>query len=179
MGKGRALGLISCGWQIAASVSADPAQAADNIKHLELECCRLPISASRLGHLAKHFVAIQRDVVGLLDGLLCHLLAVQVELDFLWRDADVELVEAPMENPLHLLLIKRGSLGLSSGVLVVERDCFAGRVEGDPDLGVVVFVCNLPDIKRFSGCVGQEAEEQDDSVRRWKTLRMDLFGGLV
>lgn len=56
-------------------------------------CCRLPLSASRLDHLAKHFIAVQRDVVGLLDGLLCHLLAVHVELDFLWRDGDVELQE--------------------------------------------------------------------------------------
>lgn len=38
----------------------------------------------------------------------------------------VYLVEAPVENPLHLLLIKGGSLDLSSGVLVVECDCFAG-----------------------------------------------------
>lgn len=38
----------------------------------------------------------------------------------------VYLVEAPMENTLHLLLIKHGSLDLSSGVLIVERDCFAG-----------------------------------------------------
>lgn len=183
-----------CGWQVAASVSADPAQAADNVEHLELElhnrrggknivgcykwlpftmkmrtvenrqqwaplrirkmegfhpssshweqlklncasthkrfwifilwkvvrcsskrvfpepsqfltsfssffyfyfayCCRLPLSASRLDQLAKHFIAIQSDVVGLLDGLLCHLLAVHVQLDFLWRDADVELQE--------------------------------------------------------------------------------------
>lgn len=47
-------------------------------------------------------------------------------------------------------------------------------VDGDPDFRVVVFVCNLPDIKRFGGCVGQEAEEQDDGVRRGKTIRMDL-----
>lgn len=178
MGKGWALGLVSCGGQVAAFVSADPAQAADNIEHLELECRRLPPSASRLGQLAEHFIAFQCDVVGLLDGLLCHLLAVQVELDFLWRDADVELVEASMENPLHLLLIKRGFLDLSSGVLVVERNCFAGRIDGDPDLGVVVFVCNLPDIKRFRACVGQQAEEQDDGVGWGKTLRMDLLGGL-
>lgn len=32
----------------------------------------------------------------------------------------VYLMEASMENPLHLLLIKRGFLDLSSGVLVVE-----------------------------------------------------------
>ena len=38
----------------------------------------------------------------------------------------VYLVEAPMENLLHFILIKRGFLDLSSGVLVVERDCFAG-----------------------------------------------------
>lgn len=38
----------------------------------------------------------------------------------------VYLVEAPVENPLHLLVVERGSLDLSSGVLVVERDCFAG-----------------------------------------------------
>ncbi len=38
----------------------------------------------------------------------------------------VYLVEASMENALHLLLIKHGSLDLSSGVLVVESDCFAG-----------------------------------------------------
>lgn len=140
MGQGWALGLISCRGQVAAFVPADPAQAADDIEHLELECRRLPPSACRLRQLAEHFVAVQCDVVGLLDGLLCHLLAIHVELDFLRGDADVELVEAPMENPLHLLLIKRGSLDLSSGVLVVERDCFAGRVDGDPDLGVVVFV---------------------------------------
>lgn len=38
-------------------------------------------------------MAVQCDVVGLLDGLLRHLLAVDVELDFLRRDADVELQE--------------------------------------------------------------------------------------
>lgn len=38
----------------------------------------------------------------------------------------VYLVEAAMENPLHLLLVKRGSLDLSPGVLVVECDCLAG-----------------------------------------------------
>lgn len=179
MRKGWTLGLISCCGQVAASVSADPAQTADDIEHLELECSRLPPSTSRLDHLAKHFIAIQCDVVGLFDGLLCHLLAVNVELDFLWRDGDVELVEAAVENLPHLLLVKRGSLDLSSGVLVVERDCFAGRVDGDPDFRVVVFVGNLPDIKRFRGCVGQEAEEQDDGVRRGKTIRMDLLGGLV
>lgn len=54
-------------------------------------CCGLPPSASSLGHLAKHLVAIQRDVFGLLDRLLCHLLAVHVQLDFLRRDGDVEL----------------------------------------------------------------------------------------
>lgn len=37
----------------------------------------------------------------------------------------VYLVETAMENTLHLFLIKCGSLDLSSGVLVVERDCFA------------------------------------------------------
>lgn len=54
-------------------------------------CCRLPPSTSRLDHLAKHFVAVQRDVVGCFNGPLCHLLTVQVELDFVWRDRDVEL----------------------------------------------------------------------------------------
>lgn len=38
----------------------------------------------------------------------------------------VYLMEAAVENPLHLLLIEHGFLDLSSGVLVVERDCFAG-----------------------------------------------------
>lgn len=38
----------------------------------------------------------------------------------------VYLVEAAMENALHLLLVKAGSLDLSAGVLVVERECFAG-----------------------------------------------------
>lgn len=56
-------------------------------------CCRLPPSASRFDHLAKHFQTIQWDVVGRLDGLLCHLLAVDVEFDSLRRDADVELQE--------------------------------------------------------------------------------------
>lgn len=54
--------------------------------------CGLPPS-SRLDHLAKHLVAIQSDVFGLLDGLLRHLLAVQVQLDFLRGDGDVELQE--------------------------------------------------------------------------------------
>lgn len=61
-------------------------------------CSRLPPSTSRLDHLAKHFIAIQCDVVGLFDGLLCHLLAVNVELDFLWRDGDVELQEGKDEE---------------------------------------------------------------------------------
>lgn len=140
MGKGGTLDLVSCSRQVAASVSADPTQAADNIEHLELERSRLPPSAARLDHLAKHLVSVQSDVVGLLDGLLCHLLAVHVELDFFRRDGDVKLVEASMENPLHSLLIKSGSLDFSSGVLVVERDCFAGRVNCEPNFRVVVFV---------------------------------------
>lgn len=36
------------------------------------------------------------------------------------------LVEAAVENAFDLLLIKSGFLDLSSGVLVVECDCFAG-----------------------------------------------------
>lgn len=153
-----------CCGQVAAFVSADPAQAADNIEHLELElhkrrgtriklpfiktmqptetaggetrgilsppvsgnssdsifasvlkrfwmliilesggtplqmhaflftyCCRLPPSTSRSDHLAKHFVAVQRDVVGCFNGPLCHLLTVHIDLDFVWRDGDVEL----------------------------------------------------------------------------------------
>lgn len=35
-------------------------------------------------------------------------------------------MEAAMENALHLLLIKAGSLDLAAGVLVVERERFAG-----------------------------------------------------
>lgn len=54
-------------------------------------CCRLPPSTSRLDHLAKHFVAVQRDVVGCFNGFLCHLMTVQIYLDFVWRDRDVEL----------------------------------------------------------------------------------------
>lgn len=49
--------------------------------------------SSRLDHLAKHLEAIQSDVFGLLDGLLRHLLAVHVQLDFLRGDGDVELQE--------------------------------------------------------------------------------------
>lgn len=47
-------------------------------------------------------------------------------------------------------------------------------VEGDPDLGVVVFVRNLPDIERFRGCIGQQAEKEDDGVGWGKTFRMNL-----
>lgn len=54
-------------------------------------CCRLPPSTSRLDHLAKHFVAVQRDVVGRFNGSLCHLLTVHIDLDFVWRDGDVDL----------------------------------------------------------------------------------------
>lgn len=53
--------------------------------------CGLPPSASRTAHLAKHFVAVQRDVVGCLHGPLCHLLTVHVDLDFVWGDGDVDL----------------------------------------------------------------------------------------
>lgn len=153
-----------CCGQVAAFVSTDPTQAADNIKHLELElhrrgtyiklpfiknctrqrpqeekhvgfcpcqsagalqtqfllsvlkrfwmliilesgsslfqmqafpftyCCRLPPSTSRPDHLAKHFVAVQRDVVGCFNRPLCHLLTVHIDLDFVWRDGDVELL---------------------------------------------------------------------------------------
>lgn len=49
-------------------------------------------------------------------------------------------------------------------------------VEGDPDLGVVVFVGNLPDIKRFRGRIGQQAEEEDDGVGWGQPVRMDLPG---
>lgn len=49
-------------------------------------------------------------------------------------------------------------------------------VKRDPDLGVVVFVGNLPDIKSFRGSVGQQAEEEDDGVGWGKTFRMDLPG---
>lgn len=71
-------------------------------------CCRQPLSAPRLDHLAKHFIAVQCDVVGLLDGLLCHLLAVHVELDFLRRDGDVELQEG--EDGERALLTKHSCL---------------------------------------------------------------------
>lgn len=47
-------------------------------------------------------------------------------------------------------------------------------IQGDPDLRVVVFVSNLPDIKRFRGCIGQQAEEEDERVGWGKTFRMDL-----
>lgn len=47
-------------------------------------------------------------------------------------------------------------------------------VDGDPDLGVVVFVCNLPDIERFRGRVREQTEEEDDGVGWGKTFRMDL-----
>lgn len=47
-------------------------------------------------------------------------------------------------------------------------------VDGDPDLGVVAFVWDLPDIEGLGACVGQEAEEHDNGVRWGKTLRMDL-----
>jgi len=65
----------------------------------------LPLSTSCLDHLAKHFVAFQCDVVGLFDGLFCNLLAVQVELDVLWRDANVELRER--DDGGGLLLTKK------------------------------------------------------------------------
>jgi len=54
--------------------------------------------------------------------------------------------------------------------------CWRLTVNGDPDLGVVVAVGDLPDIKGFRGGVGQQAEEQDDGVGRGKTFRMDLPG---
>lgn len=38
----------------------------------------------------------------------------------------VYLVEAAMENALHSRLVKAGFLDLSAGVLVIERECFAG-----------------------------------------------------
>lgn len=47
-------------------------------------------------------------------------------------------------------------------------------VEGKPNLGVVVSVGNLPDIKRFRGRIGQQTEEKDDGVGWGKTFRMDL-----
>lgn len=54
-------------------------------------CCRLPPSTSRPDHLAKHFVAVQRDVACCFNGPLCHLLTVHIDLDFVWRDGDVDL----------------------------------------------------------------------------------------
>lgn len=51
-------------------------------------------------------------------------------------------------------------------------------VEADPDLGVVVFVRNLPDIKRFRGRIRQQAEEEDDGVGWGQTFRMDLPGNV-
>lgn len=51
-------------------------------------------------------------------------------------------------------------------------------IESESDLGVVVFVSDLPDIERFGRCIRQEAEKQDDGVRWGKTLWMDLSGGI-
>lgn len=51
-------------------------------------------------------------------------------------------------------------------------------VDGDADLRVVVFVRNLPDIERFGGRVGQQAEEQDDGVGWRETLGVDLSVGV-
>lgn len=74
---------------------------------------------------------------------------------------------------------------------VVEHSCFphlsffwGGRrvggwrltVNGDPDLGVVVAVGDLPDIKGFRWGVREQTEEQDDGVGRGKTFWMDLPG---
>lgn len=42
------------------------------------------------------------------------------------REGCVYLVEAAVENALHLLLIEAGALDLAAGVLVVEGECFAG-----------------------------------------------------
>lgn len=47
-------------------------------------------------------------------------------------------------------------------------------VEADPDLGVVVFVGNLPDIEGLRGRVGRQAEEEDDGVGRGQAFRVDL-----
>lgn len=55
-----------------------------------------------------------------------------------------------------------------------EGQTWTLTVEGDPDLGVVVFVSNLPDIKRFRGRIGKQAQEEDDGVGWGKTFRMDL-----
>lgn len=51
-------------------------------------------------------------------------------------------------------------------------------VKADPDLGVVVFVGNLPDIKRLRGRIRQQAEEEDDCVGWGQTFRMDLPGNV-
>lgn len=91
----------------------------------------------------------------------------------------MELVETAMENPLDRVLIEDGFLDFSSGVLVVERDCFARRVDREADLRVVALVGNLPDVKRLGSGVGEQPEEQDDGVGWGKTIRMDLLGGLV
>lgn len=90
----------------------------------------------------------------------------------------MDLMETAMENSLHLCFIKDSFLNLSSGVLVVESESLGGGIHSDSDLRVVVFISNLPDIKRVRGCIGQEAEEQDDGVRWWKTIWMNLLGGL-
>lgn len=60
-------------------------------------CCRLLSSASRLHHLAKHFSPFKCDIVGLFDRLFRNLLAVQVEFDFFWRNADVQLQDKENE----------------------------------------------------------------------------------
>ena len=64
-----------------------------------------------------------------------------------------------------------GGLGGKGG-----RGVWRLTVNGDPDLGVVVAVGDLPNIKGLRGGVREQAEDQDDGVGRGKTLWMNLPG---
>lgn len=61
-------------------------------------CCRLSSLSNGLGHLAEHLIAVRRCVSSLLNLLLGHLLAVNVQLDTLGGDQDVKLEREEFEK---------------------------------------------------------------------------------
>lgn len=109
-------------------------------------------------------IAVRGRVSSFLNLLVRHLLAVEVQLDFGGGNKDVELVEASMEDSLHLIIVKSDPLDLPPRILVIIRYSLARRIDGDPDFRLVVLGGHLPDVEGLSGCVREETEHHDDGI---------------
>lgn len=107
------------------------------------------------------------------------------------------LVEAPVEDPLHLFAVEHDPLDLAALVFVVEGHGFPGgcratntlqtpearphaaeeaglTVDGDARLRSVILAGHLPDVEGLGGRVGKQAEHEDDGVGVRKAVGMDV-----